>query len=151
MILTDLQKQMIEGKVCPYCKQPSNLVDSSVVYGISYGLVYLCQPCNAWVGVHKGTENAKGRLASKELRLVKIEAHMFFDIIWRNKLLTREECYQWLSGELNLPAEYTHIAMFNLETCKKTVQLCKKRLNDNRRCDLDFGVEPITPYYDLDN
>lgn len=42
--------------VCPYCGRVAKYVDSSVIYyGHSYGMAYLCRPCNAYVGVHHGT------------------------------------------------------------------------------------------------
>ena len=31
-------------------------------------MIYICKPCDAYVGVHKGTDKALGRLANKELR-----------------------------------------------------------------------------------
>ena len=37
-------------------------------YGVDYGMIYYCPQCGAYVGVHKGTDRAKGRLANAELR-----------------------------------------------------------------------------------
>lgn len=55
--------------VCPYCGRVAKYVDSSVIYyGHSYGMAYLCRPCNAYVGVHSGTDRPKGSLANAELR-----------------------------------------------------------------------------------
>lgn len=45
--------EIITGKVCPYCGKPTEYVDSSVIYGRSYGMIYLCRDCRAYVGVHK--------------------------------------------------------------------------------------------------
>ena len=53
---------------CDYCGRPAQLTDSAIVYGRSYGLIYYCAPCQAWVGVHKGTTTPLGRLANHELR-----------------------------------------------------------------------------------
>ena len=50
---------------------------------------------------------------------------------------------------LEIPIEYTHIGMFSIETCRKVVEYSKQFLNDQRRLDLDFGVEPKTPYYNI--
>jgi hypothetical protein len=36
--------------------------------GIDYGMIYYCPKCRAYVGVHAGTDRAKGRLANAELR-----------------------------------------------------------------------------------
>ena len=83
--LDDIQKQIIIGKICPYCKSETEYIDSSFVYGKSYGMIYICKPCDAYCGVHKGTDNALGRLANAELRYWKKEAHKYFDVIWKEK------------------------------------------------------------------
>ena len=54
--------------ICNYCGKPAEYVDSTVVYGSSYGMIYYCKPCNAWVGVHKGSGAPLGTLANAELR-----------------------------------------------------------------------------------
>lgn len=128
LVLTKEQHQIIKGNICPYCKQPPKLVDSSVIYGKSYGMIYYCQPCDAYCGVHKGTTIPLGRLANKELREWKRKAHDAFDPIYKSNYMTRKEAYSWLSQKLKLPRDYTHIGMFGVETCKKVVELCKKEL-----------------------
>jgi len=120
------------GKICPYCNGDSVFVDSNEVYGRSYGMIYLCRPCKAWVGVHKGTNEALGRLANAELREGKKEAHFYFDKLWSYKIkkgtkrrLARTKAYNWLSEELGTSISKTHIGYFDLEMCKKVVILCK--------------------------
>ena len=55
--------------ICDYCGTPADFVDSSVVYhGHSFGMIYLCPRCGAYVGVHKGSDKPLGRLANSELR-----------------------------------------------------------------------------------
>ena len=41
---------------CDYCGRQAEYVDSKVIYGKSYGMMYLCRNCMAYVGVHKGTD-----------------------------------------------------------------------------------------------
>lgn len=124
--------RIIEGKECPYCGKDSKYVDSSEIYGRSYGMVYLCKPCDAYAGVHKGTDNALGRLANYELRKAKQEAHFYFDKLWTEKIargfkkgIARNTAYIWLSNKLNLPGEETHIGWFDMDMCKKVVDICK--------------------------
>lgn len=121
------------GKVCPYCGQPTEYVDSEVIYGRTYGMVYLCRPCDAWVGTHKGTDRALGRLANAELREWKKKAHGYFDALWKRKMQqgaskqkARGLAYKWLSGELGIPPKETHIGMFDVDQCKKVVEVCRK-------------------------
>lgn len=149
MELSEIEIQIIKGLICPYCKKQSKHVNSSVIYGKDYGMIYLCGPCDAYVGCHKSnTTEAKGRLAKKELRELKKEAHLYFDKIWQLKIMSRHEAYKWLSGYLQLPAKYTHIGMLGIEKTKEVMTGSKQLLNDNRRLDLYLGTEPITPYYE---
>lgn len=129
--------EILTGKICPYCGKPTDYVDSSVIYGHSYGMIYLCRDCLAYVGVHKGTDRALGRLANAELRKAKKEAHFYFDQIAKTGLINkiykkyipgisnRNKAYKWLSQKLNIPSELCHIGMFDLEDCKRVVELCK--------------------------
>lgn len=65
---------------CPYCGSTAILKDASYVYGSKSkgGKVYVCSrypECNSYVGVHPGTNIAKGTLADKQLRFKRIQAH----------------------------------------------------------------------------
>ena len=43
---------ILSGKICPYCGKESELIDSTEIYnGKSYGKMYICRPCDAYVGV----------------------------------------------------------------------------------------------------
>lgn len=129
--------EILTGKICPYCGKPTEFVDSSVIYGISYGMIYLCQDCDAYVGVHKGTDKSLGRLANSELREAKKQAHYYFDKIAKTGLINkiykkyipnisnRNKAYKWLSLQLNIPVKNCHIGMFDIPECKKVIELCK--------------------------
>lgn len=142
--------KIMQGLVCPYCNKPSVLTDSVVIYGRSYGMIYLCKGCDAYVGVHKGTDRALGRLANRELRFWKKEAHKYFDMIWKPplELVSRSFAYEKLSEWMGLPGEQTHIGMFDVDQCKSVVEFAKQKLNDNRRLDMDFGAPEPTPYFE---
>ena len=112
------------GLSCPYCGCPTELVDDSVIYGRSYGSkCYLCRPCDAWVGCHKSSDKALGRVANKELRQLKHQAHEAFDPIWKEGHLPRKAAYEILSIAFGLPPEQTHIGMFNEGMCRKVISL----------------------------
>ncbi len=126
----ELLEAIMNGKICPYCKHPTVFVDSIEVYRKkSYGMIYLCRPCQAWVGIHKDSKAAAlGRLANAELREWKKKAHDAFDPIYKSNQMSRAQAYEWLSQKLNIPRHYTHIGFFGVETCKRVVSLCKKEL-----------------------
>ena len=115
--------------ICDYCDTPAEFVDSAVIYGRGYGMVYLCPRCGAYVGVHKGSDRPLGRLANAELREWKKAAHAAFDPLWKNGPFQgkRKAAYQWLSEQIGLPIEKTHIGMFDVSMCQKVINLCSER------------------------
>ncbi len=131
----DTRIEIITGKACPYCGGQSVFVDSSEVYNRSYGMIYLCRPCMAYCGVHKETENSLGRLADYDLREAKKKAHAHFDPLWnkairlgRSKGSAKSAAYKWLSKELGIAPEFTHMGMMDIETCNKVIKICKPYL-----------------------
>lgn len=112
---------------CPYCGRKAEYVDSKVVYGRSYGMIYLCRNCLAYVGVHKGTDRPLGRLANAELRRWKNAAHDAFDPLWKYGRFKgrRSAAYSWLASKMGLPIEQTHIGMFDVPECKQVIKICK--------------------------
>jgi len=136
---TKYNYKVLNGLECPYCGAASELVDSSVIYGKSYGMIYLCSPCDAYVGVHKGWDGkrALGSLANKELREARKKAHSLFDPIWKNAIKTgwdkyeaRKSAYRWLSYKMSIPDYQTHIGMFDVEQCKRVVEIITKKVVD---------------------
>lgn len=126
--------------VCDYCRAPATFLASSapLYRGKDYGPAWACMGCQAWVGCHPGTERPLGRLADKELREWKRKAHAAFDPLWERKLATRRaergpaypkaaargSGYKWLAEQLRITREQCHIGMFDVETCKRVVELC---------------------------
>lgn len=148
-MLSEIQTEIMRGKICPYCRKKSKFVDSSVIYGKSYGNIYWCKDCDAYCGVHKNTRQSLGRLANADLRFWKKEAHKYFDMIWKNEGMDRSTLYKMLAESLNLPPEYCHIGMFQIKTCKEVVEWSKNILNGLRQLDLDKGVEVDRPHYEI--
>lgn len=117
---------------CPYCGKLAEFVDSAEVYhGRSYGMIYLCRPCDAYVGCHEYGDGdvPKGRLANAELRRWKIAAHDAFDPLWKYGPFKhrRNAAYAWLAEQMGLPKEKTHIGMFDVAECQQVIQICKER------------------------
>ena len=106
-------------------------------------MIYLCRSCDAYCGVHKGTDISLGRLANAELRLWKKEAHLHFDALWKQKYLKRRDAYRLLSEHLQIPKEYCHIGMFSVSTCKRVVQWSKSFLEEKRIRGWDPSPTPV--------
>lgn len=121
------KKKLVPQNVyCDYCGRKAEFVDSKVIYGRSYGMIYLCRNCIAYVGVHKGTAKPLGRLANAQLRYWKIQAHASFDPLWQYGRFKhyRNAAYAWLAEQMRLPVEKTHIGMFDVNDCKRVIAIC---------------------------
>ena len=111
--------------ICPYCKQPAKLVDSATVYnGRSYGMIWDCRPCDAYVGVHKDslTYEPLGRLANAELRVWKMKAHAAFNPLWESGTMSRSEAYALMQKLMGMTADEAHIGKFDVPECKKLIE-----------------------------
>lgn len=113
--------------ICPYCGKQAAYIDSKVIYGKSYGMIYLCCPCDAYVGVHEGTDRPLGRLANKDLRKWKMAAHEAFDPLWKSGRMKRAAAYQWLADLMELTRDETHIGMFDIPECMKVIAICNAK------------------------
>lgn len=143
------RRKIIHGEICPYCLQKPELVNTTRIYGeltnVEYGMFYYCHDCQAWVGVHKKDNTPLGRLANKELRALKREAHMYFDKIWEplvtpsfNKGKARTWAYDWLSEKMGIRRDETHIGMFDEDQCRNVIYYSQQMLingPENRRGD----------------
>jgi hypothetical protein len=116
---------------CPYCRRPAKLVDAAEVYGRNWakgGKLWLCRPCEAWVGCHRGSATHKplGRLANAELRRWKQKAHDLFDRLWRDGAMSRKEAYAWMAGAMGIPVGKAHIGMFGVDQCRELIRLLER-------------------------
>lgn len=121
------------GVKCDYCHRPAKLVPSSEIYGLNdknYGMFWLCPHCDAYVGTHKNSSKHAplGRLANKELRRWKQNAHALFDPLWKSKKMSRSEAYAYLQEIMGMTPEQAHIGKFDVEDCKKLVSILYKRI-----------------------
>lgn len=111
--------------VCPYCGATAKLIDSIAIYRTrSFGMVWACLPCDAWVGCHGTGSTPKGRLANKALRDAKIRAHAAFDPIWKGGEMARGDAYGWLADHMGVDKRDCHIGMFDEDQCQRVVMVC---------------------------
>ncbi len=122
---------------CTTCDRDAELTDSAEIYGRSYGPIWICRECRAYVGCHPGTTKPLGTLADAETREWRSKAHAAFDYLWRIKM-QREHCsrnkarsaaYRWLSEQLGIEPEQCHIGMMSASQCRKVVDLCAAVIN----------------------
>lgn len=121
---------------CPYCGAPAILRKGSYVHGehSKEEFLYVCShypKCNSYVGVHTGTKIPKGTLANPELRNKRIKTHKVFDLLWKEKLMTKKEAYRWMEYTMCLPKNTGHIAKFSDYRCNELIRICKDLLRNN--------------------
>ena len=121
---------------CPYCNRDAVKVTGEKLYPHRKDLYslrfWMCEPCNAYVGCHKGTDTPLGRLANAELRAMKSKAHKAFDPLWKEGYMSRREAYTWLSEVLDISSDECHIGMFDVPRCEEVIDLCEEKY-----CNLD--------------
>lgn len=98
---------------------------NSVIYGKEYGngRVYKCTGCDAYVGVHTGTEIPLGRLANKELRQLKSKCHSLFDPAWKEKKIKRRQAYSILAYKMSIPVNECHFGWFDKDLLNKAINI----------------------------
>lgn len=127
--LDEDQLKIFNAEVCPYCKSSTKRVKQDVIYGQRFNDkdVICCvnyPKCDSYVGTHTDGRPL-GRLADADLRLLKKDAHYYFDKLWKDKLLKRNVAYKLLAEHIGLPRNYTHIGWFKAETCRMVISWAK--------------------------
>lgn len=129
--LHERQIKYYNGSHCPYCSNLCDYVDSIEVYQQSYGMIFICRICVAWVNCHNNSDQSFGFVAKKELRNIRHQAHKLFDPLWQRKInlgfkrkFAQSAARKWLAKELQIEIVECHIGMFTSEQCKKVIELC---------------------------
>lgn len=109
---------------CPFCNGDAEWVENKTIYGKNYGksyMMWICAPCDAYVGCHQNTKKPLGTLANKETRQWRMKAHEAFDPLWKKAGLQRREAYNFISNKLG---REVHVGESNIEQCKEIIALC---------------------------
>lgn len=136
--LTKAMNNAHHSKVlCPYCGAHAVMVTGEVIYPHRPDLYakkfWWCAPCDAYVGCHPenpqfGQDGTRplGRLADKNLRRLKWEAHSLFDPLWKEHgyFVNRKAAYRWLAGQLGIPVVKCHVGFFDTHKCLKAIEVC---------------------------
>ena len=128
------EEKIRKGKLCQYCFIPTVFISNRIISNFKGPRrIWYCPKCGAYVGVHKNSNRALGTVANSRLRTERQYAHYHFDKLWKIKQKrgfpnARKLAYDWLSKEMGIALEHTHIAMFNIDQCRKVVELCKPYL-----------------------
>lgn len=118
---------------CPYCQGPIQLVNNSEVYwGRSYGswpYIYLCRPCDAYVGLHPDTDLPLGTMAGRSLREARKAGKNLFIQLSKQRRWSRNQAYTWLAEATGIPKKQCHWAWFDIQQCLIAADACRKGLS----------------------
>lgn len=106
---------------CPECGSEMRLLDTRK--GRFYGCIRYPE-CRTTHGCHPDGAPL-GVPADKETREARIEAHYWFDALWRSGQYTRGAAYRRLQSFLNMEREECHIGKFSKSQCERVVIFAK--------------------------
>lgn len=95
------------------------------------GLTYVCTnpKCGA---MHRARKDGSpsGIPADHQTNLARRLCYAVFDRLWRGpqKQMSRDEAYEWLCGQLDLPRKHFHIGRFDRVTCFRVAWLVRGHL-----------------------
>jgi len=137
------QKPHKKNVYCPYCGSIAILRDANDIYSSNDNenkKLLVCKnypECDAYIKADK-YGNPQGVMANKELRQLRAEAHRYFDEIFKNKILTRQDAYKLLSDKLGIPLQDTHMSYFNEYRCKLTIKIAKNILHNHPKTKIKY-------------
>lgn len=110
---------------CPYCHHHAEWVENKEVYGRNYGtsyMIWLCRPCDAYVGCHQNTRVPLGTMADARLRMIRRQAHTIIDKPWKDKVMARSKVYKMLSDAIG---REVHVGESDFVQCEEIIQVAK--------------------------
>lgn len=117
--------------LCIECGSAAEVVGGERIYphrpDLSHKRFWLCS-CGAYCGSHGLTTRALGSPCGPVTRRARLEAHDWFDQIWKTRQMDRSRAYQWLSDQMGIPKERTHIGMMTAAQAWRVVEICKARV-----------------------
>lgn len=113
---------------CNACAGPVEIVNNSEIYGKEYGAwpyAYICNTCDAYVGIHPDTDIPLGTLANEQLRGARKAAKGHFFRVLKAKRWERNDAYAKLARLMGIPPEECHFGMFDLHRCTQVITIMK--------------------------
>lgn len=129
---------------CSYCGNPARLILGPELYphrrDLAHVKAWRCDPCNAQVGCHDGTDEPKGTLAKPERQRARQAAHRVFDPLWQRphlaypddipmlpeaalRRIARDRAYAWLAAQMQVSK--VHIGEMDEQQCYLAMTIIK--------------------------
>jgi len=131
--------------LCDYCGAPAVLTragEEGYPYREDHGPVWVCSPCQAWIGVMaRSTRHVPlGRLADAALREAKSRLHEVLEPLVARKVRrdgvnafeARSKALRWVSTELGFDPPPPTIHAFSLDQCQHAIRYVETFLANRR-------------------
>ncbi|MGI4857438.1 MAG: zinc-finger-containing protein [Janthinobacterium lividum] len=120
--------------LCDYCQARAVLArfgEAAYPYRDDHGALWLCAPCEAWIGVRaRSTRHVPlGRLANPALREAKARLHAVLEPLAQAKVRrdqvnpfeARAKALRWAAGEAGLDGATHSLHSLSLEDCERVI------------------------------
>lgn len=132
---------------CPYCGKPARRASAADVYGadksasFSERVFWQCQPCDAYVGTHPGTDAPLGTLANRGLRRLRVQVHALLDPLWRGSpdKRMRTVAYAFLARRLGITERNCHVGLFDEALCERALSALRGVTVESLSAPIDSG------------
>ena len=158
----DMGKSTLETPIdphnfrCTYCGTRMQQKTEEDIYGRGEGVDFmrlqylLCPKCGAYCRTRKSNSKKVYLMstpADKQTRLARIEAHYYFNMLYKYKVLPdRDTAYNWLSGVFGVaviaPEHRKHIGELEKWQCEKVIVESLKKILENA----ENLKRPVFPY-----
>ena len=122
--------------VCPDCTVCMRLRGQS-------RLKYVCQECGASLIANKYGQPL-GTPATKNVRRLRMRAHIAFDQLWKSGDVTRSSAQRWIANELGIPFRKCHFGYMNRQQLEVVIDLSNAVLDGTKGGPTAIDRDPIT-------
>ena len=115
---------------CPYCGGRAVLRSSKGIYPDKFDEVplYVCinyPECDSYVRADPQSKIPLGTMANRKLRSLRIEAHKYFNKLYEDGYMTKDEAYEALRSYMTLGGK-KHIAELGDYGCMQVIKYCRQ-------------------------
>lgn len=128
---------------CPYCGSPVVYRTADGIYHDNKNntMLYVCSnypKCDAYVRANPQTNRPMGTLANGELRALRTKAHHYFDRLYKEGYMSRNDAYNWLADFMGVPHGEAHIGYWGEYYCNQVIERCKELIKHRKRAEKQY-------------
>jgi len=136
--------------ICPYCGAQALLRPVGDLFEEPYRRLnnfWVCvkhPECDAYTAAHLKDDSPMGPLANAGLRFKRMQAHYYFDQLWRSGIFSRNAAYRWLGDALGVKwkDKQPHISQMSDVFCDIVIRESQAVLQNHKgKVEMQRGVD----------